>query len=151
MSFSQQLLQFRPDLRGRDERLADQKRPDPRLQKRLDLLPRPDPAFADRDPVFRDEGCERHGGPDVRHKGLQVPVVDPDDLRSGGQGLLQFLPVVDLDQGGEPQRVGQIPVFPELPLRKDGRDEQDGVRADRPRLADLVRIDDELLPEDRQA
>ena len=85
----------------------------------------------------------------VHRQGLEVARVDADDPCPGVDRAPGLVLVVDLDQGGEAQLLGQLAKRDEVALPERGDDEQDEVGTERPGLEHLVGLDGEVLAQHR--
>ena len=108
-------------------------------------------ALGNEHPVLRNTGPEPSGISHIHCEITQIPVVDPDDARPAADRHADLLLVMRFDDRRKPESSAEGKPFPDLLLRKDRADEQDRVRAGLLRLIDHIRIDREILPQDRQA
>ena len=85
-----------------------------------------------------------------RFKASQIAVVHPNQRRFEPEGTLQLLPVVNLDQHGHAQAMGQGLQFSHEHIVQASGNQQDAIRTHRPRFVDLVGVDHEILAQDWQ-
>ena len=78
-------------------------------------------------------------------------LLTPIETRTAVDGARQLVLVVHLDEGREPQLPRALLQAHEIGLLQRRDDQQDGVRAVRTRLEQLVLVDDEVLAQERQA
>ena len=132
------------------EVLADEERVEAGAAQAPHVVAGGDAALRHRDHVVGDGGREAERGLQVDGQGLEVAVVDAHDRAADGEGAIELLAVVDLDQGVEAGLLGGLGELAQLGIREGGHDQEDGVGAGDPRLPDLVGIDDEVLAQDGQ-
>ena len=84
-------------------------------------------------------------------EGVEVAGVDPDDLGACLQRAVGLLFGMHLDQRRHAERLHAIEKRVERVLLQRGDDQQHQVGPERPRLVHLVRADDEVLAQDRDA
>ena len=106
-----------------------------------------DAAFGDLDDVGRDAVDELERGIEVNVEGMEVAVVDPDEVASGGEGAVEFGGVVDFAEDVELEFAGAAMERDELVLFEGGDDEQDGVGAAGAGLEELEVVEDEVFAE----
>ncbi len=80
----------------------------------------------------------------------EVPVVDADDAGCRVGGDRKFLGAVHLDQGIQPERRRASSQMPQRGWGQRRHDQQNGIRAVRPRFKELILRDDEVLPQQRR-
>src|SRR5205823_13055230 len=73
--------------------------------------------------------------------------VHADEGRADLKRALHLRLVVDFDERGEPERRREEVKLLELLPFEERRDQKDGVRAEPPRLSELVLVEDEVLHE----
>ena len=133
----------------RHEPLANQKRPVAGGREPFEILARLETALADGDDIAWDSGGQPIRRVDVHLQRAQIPVVDADDPGTGINSTSQLGLVVHLDKGRQTQ-VGRARLKPcESRLVKRRDNQQHGVRASRPRLEQLIFVDDEVLAQKR--
>ena len=137
--------------------LTHQDDADPVLAETLQIGGGPDARFADDDARVVQQLDHPEGVREIGLHRVEVPVVDSQqgiarvrkpDVTPDPQDAVH---IVGLDQGGHAQTLGQDHEIEHLAFVQDVGDQQDGVGARRPRLPDLVLVDDEVLPEDRES
>ena len=81
--------------------------------------------FGDEDDVMGNLFGELFGGDEVGGEGLQVTVVDTDEIGAEVEGAFHFGEIVDLDEDVELHIAGGIIEFTKLVVIKRGDDEED--------------------------
>ena len=110
-----------------------------------DVVDAADAGLGDGDDVVGDVPAEPAEDRAVDLEGAQVAGVDPDDGGAGVDGAAGLVLVVDLDEGGHPERLGVLPQVDEVALVEGRDDEQDDVGAPGAGLGQLVAGDEEVL------
>ena len=112
--------------------------------------------FTGEDAAFADDllapGHQRRqpvGYRQVGGEGVQIAVVDPDDLGAGVQRHIEFAFVVDLHQALHPVCLGCFQQFLQLAWLQDGHDEQQSVGPGGPGLHYLVGVEYEIFAQHR--
>ena len=108
-----------------------------------------DPGLRDLDPVVGDQRREPGEGGVVDLEGLEVAVVDPDELGAQGDRALGLGLVVDLDERGEPELAGLVVEAAQGVVVQRADDQQGQVGAGGAGLDELVAGDDEVLAQHR--
>src|SRR5712691_3368315 len=106
-------------------------------------------AFADDDGTGRDRRQELQRRLQARLEGGEVAVVDPEDAASGGKGLIELGGRVTLDQGGEAESLRGGEQITQPRRLENRNDQQHRVGARGARLPELILVDGEVLPEQR--
>ena len=129
---------------------ADQERVVTAVPKALEIGFCLQPAFGNSDYAFRHRLYQLTARADINCQCPQIAIVHADDLRSGVQSNHQFIERVHLDKHVQPSlRRMRVELF-EFEPRQRRNDQQDGIRARRTRLENLIAIDDEVLAKQRQ-
>src|SRR6266852_2607673 len=144
-----ELPDLRGDVAGSDESFTDQHGVSAGSDEPTYVGASEEAAFADDDGTGRDRRQELQRRLQARLEGGEVAVVDPEDAASGGKGLIELGGRVTLDQGGEAESLrGGEQITP--PRRLENRnDQQHRVGARGARLPELILVDGEVLPEQR--
>jgi len=109
-----------------------------------------DARLAHHQAVGGNQRLESQRGLQIHLKIAQIPVVDPDDGRVGGQGFFQLRLGVHLHQAIHAKTGGDADETPQVRRRQQRGDEEHGVGAQRPRLQNLGLVNDEILAQHRQ-
>src|SRR5713101_7194076 len=134
-----ELPDLRGDVAGSDESFTDQH----------GVGASEEAAFADDDGTGRDRRQELQRRLQARLEGGEVAVVDPEDAASGGKGLIELGGRVTLDQGGEAESLRGGEQITQPRRLENRNDQQHRVGARGARLPELILVDGEVLPEQR--
>ena len=110
-----------------------------------------DAALEHGDPARRDGAEPPERRRDLHDQRLEVPRVDPDDLGVGRERPLQVAVRVRLQERLHPEGASARDHPIEQLVVEAGRDQQDRIRPGGARLDQLVGVDQEVLPEHRDA
>ena len=152
----EEFVEFFGDVIGAHEGFADEQGVEIGGDELLDIGAGFDATFGDEDFFVVDEFAELEGVVEIDVHGFEVAVIDAEqaagELGVVGEVLdaLEGLGFVDFEQDGEVERVSGFEQLGELIGGEGFGDEEDGVGAGSTGLDNLVRIDDEILAEDRQ-
>ncbi len=147
----EQMAQRHAWIRLAHEGLADQERMHAGIAHQRDVGRRQDAAFGDQHAVARHRVLQVERGLQRHLEGAQVAVVDAEQARRHRQRTLEFVEVVHLDQHVHAEFAGDEGELRQLHVIQRRGDQQHAVGAERARLVHLVRIDDEILAQHRQA
>ena len=107
--------------------------------------------FGNLDDVIRQIGGKLLVSAHIDTQILEVTCVDADHTSAGGNGPLDLLARVRLDQNGHLQLMRQIKQMLELIVVERGDDKQHDIRSMSASLPDLIVGDDEILTQYRNA
>src|SRR2546425_618302 len=144
-----ELPDLRGDVAGSDESFTDQHGVSAGSDDPTYVGASEEAAFADDDGTGRDRRQELQRRLQARLEGGEVAVVDPEDAASGGKGLIELGGRVTLDQGGEAESLRGGEQITQPRRLENRNDQQHRVGARGARLPDLILVDGEVLPEQR--
>jgi len=104
-----------------------------------------DAAFGDFHDAGRNAGGEVERGLQRDLEGVQVAVVDADEVASSGESAVEFSGVVDFDEDVKLQFAGAAVERSEIGVGESGDDEEDGVGAMDAGFEELKLVDDEVF------
>src|SRR6266852_2390846 len=144
-----ELPDLRGDVAGSDESFTDQHGVSAGSDEPTYVGASEEAAFADDDGTGRDRRQELQRRLQARLEGGEVAVVDPEDAASGGKGLIELGGRVTLDQGGEAESLRGGEQITQPRRLENRNDQQHRVGARGARLPELILVDGEVLPEQR--
>src|SRR6266852_4565606 len=144
-----ELPDLRGDVAGSDESFTDQHGVSAGSDDPTYVGASEEAAFADDDGTGRDRRQELQRRLQARLEGGEVAVVDPEDAASGGKGLIELGGRVTLDQGGEAESLRGGEQITQPRRLENRNDQQHRVGARGARLPELILVDGEVLPEQR--
>mgnify|MGYP000958541007 CR=1 FL=1 len=133
------------------ECLSDQKGVDTARTHPGDVSGRVDAAFRDHDLVGRHALQQIECRFQTGVEGPQIPVVDPEQTGLESKRPIEFGGVMDFHEHGQSEFPGGVLQFTHLRRLQRGDDQEHAVGFHLARLDDLVRIDDEVLSENRKS
>ena len=143
--------QRRPGRRGPHQLLADQKAAEARFLEPLQVGRVPDPALGHGHDPFRNPRRQPEADVERHLEGAEIAAVDADERRPPRERPLQLGLVVHLDQHLHAELLAAPSQLLQTRPRMQGRDHEHGVGAGVAGFHELVRFEDEVLAQQRQA